>query len=115
MGGGQRGGRAGGRGVDGRCCLVKDNVNKNSITMLAFIKAIMTFVLQPTKILKSSIPYRCDIHNFANVTRKDVLDDIFGFTAGALVADCVIKSTRYLQELERNRSVENAFNVLDTF
>jgi hypothetical protein len=99
--------------VDGRC-LVKDNVNKNSITMLAFIKAIMTFVLQPTKILKSSIPYRCDIHNFANVTRKDVLDDVFGFMAGAIAAETVISSVRFVQEVERNISIEKTFNLLDT-
>jgi len=73
----------------------------------------MTFVLQPTKILKSNIPYRCDIHNFANVTRKDVLDDVFGFMAGAIAAETVISSVRFIQEVEKNRSIEKTFNFLD--
>ena len=82
--------------------------------MIAFLQFIMTFVLQPTKILKSSIPHRCDIHNFANVTRKDVLDDLFGFIAGAIAAETVISSVRFIQEVERNRSIQNSFNLLDT-
>lgn len=83
--------------------------------MLAFIKAIIiTFVLQPTKKLKSSIPHRCDIHSFANVTRKDVLDDVFGFMAGAIAAESVIGSVRFIQDVGKNRSIENAFNLLDT-
>jgi hypothetical protein len=87
--------------------------------MIAFLQLMIGFVLPLVRVNPNPNPYelqpRCYIQGFANVTRKDVLDDIFGFTAGALAADCVIKSTRYLQELERNRSVENAFNVLDTF
>ena len=82
--------------------------------MLAFLQFIMTFVLHPTKMLKSSIPNRCYIHSFANVMRKDVLDDIFGFMAGAIAAETVISSVRFIQDVERNRSIENAFNLLDT-
>ena len=100
--------------MDGRCCLVKDNVNKNSITMIAFIEFIIGFVLQPTKILKPITSSRCYIQSFANVTRKDVLDDVFGFMAGAIAAETVISSVRFIQEVERNRSIENAFNLLDT-
>lgn len=82
--------------------------------MLAFIQFILTFVIHPTKMLKSSLPHRCYIYNFANVTRKDVLDDLFGFMAGAIAAETVISSVRFIQEVERNRSIENAFNLLDT-
>jgi hypothetical protein len=83
--------------------------------MIAFIQFILTFVIHPTKILKSSIsPHRCYIHSFANVTRKDVLDDVFGFMAGAIAAETVISSVKFIQEVERNRSIENAFNLLDT-
>lgn len=84
--------------------------------MIAFIKAIMTFVLHPTKMLKSSKiipPHRCDIHNFANVTRKDVLDDVFGFMAGAIAAETVITYVRFIEQIERNRSIEKAFFFLD--
>lgn len=81
--------------------------------MIAFIKVIMTFVLHPTKMLKSSIPHRCYIHSFANVTRKDVLDDVFGFMAGAIAAETVISSVRLIQEFERNISIEKSFNFLD--
>ena len=82
--------------------------------MIAFIKAIMTFVLQPTKILKPMTSSRCYIHSFANVTRKDVLDDVFGFMAGAIAAETVISSVRFLQEVDKNRSIEDAFNLLDS-
>ncbi len=82
--------------------------------MLAFIQFIMTFVLHPTKILKPITPPRCYIQSFANVTRKDVIDDICAFMAGAIAAEGVIVSVRFIQEVERNRSIENAFNMLDT-
>ena len=84
--------------------------------MIAFIKAIMTFVLHPTKMLKSSSipPHRCYIHSFANFTRKDVLDDLFGFMVGAVAAETVISSVRFIELVERNRSIEKIFDLLDT-
>lgn len=83
--------------------------------MISFINSIIGFVLCPT-VLKPSIPPRCyNIVDFTNVTRKDVVDDVFGFVAGALAAEILINSVRFLQEIERNRSIENALNFLDTF
>jgi len=86
--------------------------------MITFLQLIIGFVLPVVRVHPNFNTYNhslSHIQGFANVTRKDVLDDVFGFMAGALAAESVIRSTRYLQELERNRSVEDAFNVLDTF
>ena len=85
--------------------------------MITFLQFIIGFVLQPTQILKPITYSRCyNIQSFANVnfSRKDVLDDVFGFMAGAVAAETVITSVRFIQEVERNRSIENAFNLLDT-
>tara|TARA_Y100000389_G_C17192242_1_gene379445 strand:+ start:73 stop:330 length:258 start_codon:yes stop_codon:yes gene_type:complete len=82
----------------------------------AFLQIIVNFVLQPTtKILKPSTSRCYNLQSVANVTRKDVIDDIFGFMAGAIAAETVISSVRFLRELERNTSIEKAFNILDTF
>ena len=82
--------------------------------MIVFLKFIMTFAIQhKPKIFKSSIPYRCDIHNFDNVTRKDVLDDVLGFMAGAVAAECLIKFLTFFNELEKKMLIENSLNLLN--
>ena len=82
--------------------------------MISFLQFLIGFVLQPTQVPgKPSTPPRCYIHSFANVTRKDVLDDVIAFFTGAIAAETVITSVRFIQQVERNRSIENAFNMLD--
>lgn len=50
-----------------------------------------------------------------SVTRKDVLDDVFGFTMGALAAETVIKLEKITREIQHNSSIDKSFAILEAY
>ena len=53
--------------------------------------------------------------NLVNITRKDIVDDVLGFTMGALAADTITNSVRLLQEIEKNATVEESLKIMNIY
>lgn len=54
-----------------------------------------------------------DIEMFSNSTRRDILNDVVGFVAGALAAESVIQIGDYLESVQYENMIEDKFQLLN--
>lgn len=54
-----------------------------------------------------------DIEMFSNSTRRDIINDVLGFVAGALAAESVIQIGKYIQSVQYENMIEDQFQILN--
>ena len=54
-----------------------------------------------------------DIEMFSNSTRRDILNDVVGFVAGALAAESVIQIGDYIESVQYENIIEDQFQLLN--
>lgn len=54
-----------------------------------------------------------DIEMLSNSTRRDVINDILGFVAGALAAESVIQIGDYIESVKYENIIEDNFKLLN--
>lgn len=54
-----------------------------------------------------------DIEMFSNSTRRDILNDVVGFVAGALAAESVIQIGDYIESVQYENMIEDQFQLLN--
>ena len=54
-----------------------------------------------------------DIEMFSNSTRRDIMDNVVGFFAGALTAESIIQIGYYIQTVQYENMIEDQFQLLN--
>lgn len=74
--------------------------------------AVTAFVLFNTA---SPIRKRHKIYDivFSNSTRRDVINDVLGFVAGAMAAESVIQIGDYIESVQYENVIEDNFKLLN--
>ena len=54
-----------------------------------------------------------DIEMFSNSTRRDIINDVLGFVAGALAAESVIQVGDYIESVQYEHMLEDQFQMLN--
>jgi hypothetical protein len=54
-----------------------------------------------------------DIKMFSNSTRRDILNDVVGFVAGALAAESVIQIGDHIESVQYENMIEDQFQLLN--
>ena len=92
--------------------------NHNTTHNMIFLLLVTCGFILPVPLLSKTITTGISTPSISalfNSTRKDIVDDFIGFAFGAIVADNVIESMRFCQQIQKNISLQNAFNALDAF
>lgn len=54
-----------------------------------------------------------DIVAFSNSTRRDVINDVLGFVAGAMAAESVIQIGDHIESIQYENMIEDQFKLLN--